>query len=36
MKRLENMEKVKKLVFNGYRIYSYEYGDGVIINESRE
>ncbi|UVX36892.1 MAG: hypothetical protein [Bacteriophage sp.] len=33
MKTLENIQDLKKLLFNPYTIYTYDYADGLIIND---
>lgn len=34
MKTLENIQDLKKLLFNPYTIYTYDYADGLIINDT--
>lgn len=36
MKTLENIQDLKKLLFNPYTIYTYDYADGLIINDTTD
>lgn len=36
MKTLENIQDLKKLLFNPYTIYTYDYVDGLIINDTTD
>lgn len=36
MKTLENIQDIKKLLFNPYTIYTYDYADGLIINDTTD
>lgn len=36
MKTLENIQDLKKLLFNPYTIYTYDYTDGLIINDTTD
>lgn len=36
MKTLENIQDLKKLLFNPYTIYTYNYADGLIINDTTD
>ena len=36
MKTLKNIQDLKKLLFNPYTIYTYDYADGLIINDTTD
>lgn len=36
MKTLENIQDLKKLLLNPYTIYTYDYADGFIINDTTD
>nr|UWF86915.1 MAG: hypothetical protein [Bacteriophage sp.] len=36
MKTLENIQDIKKLLFNPYTIYTYDYADGLLINDTTD
>ena len=36
MKTLENIQDLKKLLLNPYTIYTYDYADGLIINDTTD
>lgn len=36
MKTLENIQDLKKLLLNPYTIYTYDYADGLLINDTTE
>ena len=36
MKTLENIQDLKKLLLNPYTIYTYDYADGIIINDTTD
>ena len=36
MKTLENIQDLKKLLFNPYTIYTYDYADGLVINDTTD
>lgn len=36
MKTLENIQDLKKLLFNPYIIYTYDYADGLVINDTTD
>lgn len=36
MKTLENIQDLKKLLLNSYTIYTYDYADGFIINDTTD
>lgn len=36
MRTLENIQDLKKLLFNPYTIYTYDYADGLIINDTTD